>query len=185
MHLVVNRSDMTAHDETVVEERGRYRVIDTSPYKNGYRCSDGGIGMSCFVVHLVLEDGTNIGLGARPEEEHAALRDRCVVVRGRLESKDQFGDDVLRSGETTNLSLSDHAVGIGNIGNRQFLDENQVLVRRRSAQLAIYNFTTKKGRDEIVIEGSVVSIGGDQYCITSIEADPESRGWVSFQKLSP
>ena len=93
--------------------------------------------------------------------------------------------DVLRLRETTQHQLSEHYVGIGNILRRELPDSNGVLARRLSAELAIYNDSTKEDRDEIVMVGTIVSIGADRYCVVDLEEDPNSRGWVSLRKLAP
>jgi len=96
-----------------------------------------------------------------------------------------MGSDVLRLRETTNPTLSEYDVGIGNIYERDLPDENGVVAPRLSAVLVIHNPTTGEIRRETVVVGSTVVIGADRYCVVKLEEGQTSPGWVSVSKLSP
>jgi len=96
-----------------------------------------------------------------------------------------MGEDVQRLRETTQPTLSDCAVGIGNIFERDLPDEHGVVAPRMSAVLVISDRKTGESRREKVFAGSVVSIGGDRYCVVSVEEGETSPGWVTVRKLRP
>jgi hypothetical protein len=108
-----------------------------------------------------------------------ARRDPSVASRSTCART----DETQRLRETTQPTLSDRLVGIGNIFERDVPDASGVVAARLSAVLVITDPTTQQSRRETVIEGSVVTIGGDRYCVVELEAGTREPGWVSIRKL--
>jgi len=85
--------------------------------------------------------------------------------------------------ETTQPTLSNFLVGIADIYARDLPDSSGGVASRMSGLLVISDPETRQSREETVIEGSIVTIGADRYCVTRIEEGKHSPGWLSLRKL--
>lgn len=91
--------------------------------------------------------------------------------------------EVLKFRETTSNTLSNKDVGISNIFERDLPDDKGTIAPRVSGVLVIHDPKTDEIQRETVFAGSVVSIGGDRYCVVSVELGKGSPGWVSLRQV--
>jgi hypothetical protein len=92
-------------------------------------------------------------------------------------------DDVLKFRETTNNTLSNRDVGVGNIFERKLPDDKGVVADRLSAVVVIHDPKTDEIRRETVFAGSVVSIGDSKYCIVSVERGKDAPGSIALRQV--
>jgi len=91
--------------------------------------------------------------------------------------------ELLKFRETTSNTLSNKDVGISNIFERDLPDDKGVIASRMSAVLVIHDPVTDEIQRETVFEGKIVSIGGDRYCVVSVEIGKGSPGWLSLRQV--
>jgi hypothetical protein len=87
--------------------------------------------------------------------------------------------------ETTQQTLSDHLVGVGNIWERELPDKDGVVASRMSASLSITSTATSETRHEKVFAGSLVELGDDTYCVTQVQEGSSGPGMVVLRKIAP
>jgi hypothetical protein len=85
--------------------------------------------------------------------------------------------------ETTQLTISGHLVGVGNIWERDLADDQGVIASRLSANLSIQDLASKQTRVEKVFAGSVLTLGTDRYCVVNVEEGESAPGSISLHKL--
>ena len=92
--------------------------------------------------------------------------------------------EVLKFRETTSNTLSNKDLGISNIFERDLPDDKGVIAPRISAVLVIHDPRTDEIQRETVFAGNIVSIGGDRYCVVSVERGNGSPGWISLRQVT-
>jgi hypothetical protein len=85
--------------------------------------------------------------------------------------------------ETTQPEISNHAVGVANIFERELPDAAGVVARRLSAQLVISASGSQDVRRETVYAGSVIVLGADRYCVVDLEEGTTGPGALTLEKL--
>jgi hypothetical protein len=81
---VKDAASIEAHTGVVVEAIGRYAVIGTGRHKVMRTLPDGSTVASTSVVRLGLDGGAWIELWVRPDAEMKKLKDKTVIVTGKL-----------------------------------------------------------------------------------------------------
>jgi len=83
--MTISSSDqISGHDDEIVHVVGTYLVQNLGRYKIISVQADGTQLQSNKLSYLQLTDGGSVRLGARPEEELAALTEQRVIATGRL-----------------------------------------------------------------------------------------------------
>lgn len=86
--------------------------------------------------------------------------------------------------ETAVCDLSGQRVGVANIYERDFVDSGGQRSKHLSAQLVIFDSTSRGERTEKLFAGNTVNIGADQYCLVQVnEGTHDELGWASLQKI--
>lgn len=86
--------------------------------------------------------------------------------------------------ETTQHTLSEHLVGVGNIWARDLPDKDGVVASRMSATLSITSTATSETRQEKVFAGSLVTLGNDTYCVVQVQEGSSGPGMVELRKIA-
>jgi hypothetical protein len=84
--------------------------------------------------------------------------------------------------ETTVGTISNHAVGVSNIFEREIPNDKGVIASRMSATLSILDIASEQTSREEVFAGSVISLGSDRYCVVNVEYG-NSSGSVTLRKI--
>jgi len=92
--------------------------------------------------------------------------------------------EMLQIDENTQVQVSGHLVGAGNIWKRDF-DEDGAKTSRMSASLGILDQATHAERREMVRVGSLLVLGADRYRVTAVDAGDGEHGFVSLEKVLP
>ena len=85
--------------------------------------------------------------------------------------------------ETTQPELSGYLVGVSNIWERELPDKSGVVAKRLSAALAITRRETGETRHEKVVAGSLITLGGDTYCVEKVEEGSAGPGAIVVRKM--
>lgn len=93
--------------------------------------------------------------------------------------------ETFRLRETTNPTLSDHMVGIGNIFERELPGQDGLVRERMSASLSIFEPASGDEWDLKVAVGDSVTLGEDVYRVLSIEEGSTGPGWLTLELASP
>ncbi|HLO84626.1 MAG TPA: hypothetical protein VK203_06375 [Nostocaceae cyanobacterium] len=91
--------------------------------------------------------------------------------------------DEITINENTVGTISNYAVGVVNVGERELPDDKGVIAPRISAILAILDPSTKQSHDEDVFAGSVISLGTDRYCVVHVDGGNSKYGSVTLRKI--
>lgn len=92
-------------------------------------------------------------------------------------------DEADKIRENTQPTLSGLWVVIAKIRERDLPDDGGEVQRQMSAVLEIYDPATEKEWSETVRRGSVVTIGGDRYCIVALEKGQTEPGAIWIRRL--
>ena len=96
-----------------------------------------------------------------------------------------MSSDEIKIGETTQMRLSGHKVGVSNIWERELPDDKGVVAPRMSALLSILEIASARELDVMVFAGSVLELGPDRYCIVRVEEGQTAPGDIFLRKLAP
>lgn len=94
-----------------------------------------------------------------------------------------MNDDEITIRETTQVRISGHRVGAGNIWERELPDEHGVIAPRLSAVLSIQEIATEQQRHEKVFTGNVVTLGQNRYQVVTIEEGESGPGSITLRRL--
>lgn len=86
--------------------------------------------------------------------------------------------------ETTQPTLSGHAVGVSNIWERELPDAQGRVTSRPAAQLSILDEATRQARTEFVAAGDVLTLGADRYQVVSVSEGRGAPGSIVLRSLA-
>ncbi|MEZ4403785.1 MAG: hypothetical protein R3B06_27420 [Kofleriaceae bacterium] len=92
MPQLTSAADISTLDGQVVTARGVYEVENLGRYRLTTTLPDGTVLTSNQAVYLKLADGTDLRVGARPDDERAANAGKTVEIEARLVAKPEPDD---------------------------------------------------------------------------------------------
>lgn len=94
-------------------------------------------------------------------------------------------DSGITIGETTQPALSGYLVGVSNIWERELPGRDGTLATRMSAQLSIFDPSTRTARTEFVGADDTIELGGDRYRVAAVTAGRSAPGSIVVRRLAP
>jgi hypothetical protein len=107
-----------------------------------------------------------------------------LVVSSNCHSleKVKISDEIIIEQNTVG-TISNHAVGVSNIFERELPDDKGVIALRMSANLSIWDIASQQTRHEKVFAGKVITLGTDRYCVVHVKYGESSSGSVTLRKI--
>lgn len=135
-----------------------------------------------FCIPAVLVSGCGESKPPATPSNHGSTQ-QSAGSGAKLCAEDSMVDSADKLKENTNPTLSGHEVAITKIRERDLPGNGGEVHRQLSVVLEIFDPATEKSWSETVARGSVVTIGGDRYCVVELEKGETEPGAIWIRKV--